>query len=252
MIRVQAKQVPLLFAFHEKYTQNLARETLVDIPYHNCGQHDYLLNLADYVTGCLSLDCYSKYIPDMSSEIFRDVQQFLEYLVVNNRILDVCMDSFKRVLALFQIECCSATIWLNTFIKPNYRASCESALQSSDSAALKEALLYADHVNTIRIIPTLPRRLLEALQSSDKEFVKTYKTSQYPSMQQVMTVIGWLTYTYGSICLQDTNALLSSLMPESCAADGYSLYMYNVLSNLQIGQSQASRPLFTRYLLEET
>lgn len=251
MVRVQAKQVPLLFAFHEKYTQNLAKDVLIDMPYHNCGQYNYLLNFADYITGCLSVDCYSKYIPAMRQDVFKDAQQFLEYAVVNHDIQGSQLISFNEVLTLFQIECCSATVWLNTFVKENFRKSCGSALQSSENAKLKNALSYADKVNTIRIIPTLPQILLNILQESEVSIVKNKDSFQQPSMQQVLTVIGWLTYTYGAICLQDTNALLNSLVPDSCLHDDYSLYMFNTLRNIQLEREGAAKPIFTRYAMEE-
>lgn len=220
MLRITPEQVPLLMSYHERYTENLTRHAVADIPFHNTNCDVLLLNYSDYVLGCLYSDCHSRYDSAYTPEVFLQSSQSLERLSVRGTIDAEDKQVLKTTLCLFQVECCMLAIWL-------------------------DSLITADNVDKIRVIPTVPLVLKPHLVE------RTPSTYVEPNAPELMEVIGWLGVTYGSLMLTDTQAVYRAVTEQACKADGYALFLYNLLQHLYATFKTSDALAFTCYNLEE-
>lgn len=214
MFRITADKVPMFFAFHEKSTRELIEGSLVGIPYHNKGSTDIVINFADYVVGCFTTDCHSKYLAGYDTKKYHNVRLFIESAVLSRTTLPQYRREFEQVLELFGVECCILTIWLNTFLKKQ----CGDA-QPGVSTGCGE-------VNIYRIIPSFPLRLLEVVQAFRSH------PQESPTSKDVLGVLGWLLNKYESLRSMNIEALYTSLSVDACKMDAYSMYMYQLLKCL--------------------
>ncbi len=257
MLRIAADQVSVFFAFHEKYTQELVKDSLRLITYRNRAENDFVINFSDFVSGCFSTDCYSKYLPEFDTDTFKEVKYFLEEAVVSGKIVEDYWKSFCDTLMLFGIESCLLSIWLNSFMRSSFEDSCRGLVGISDigdlRSKLNRALGFIGKVNVFRIIPTMPVRLIDTLMRNDKMIVTNRYSGEYPTQDKALEVLGWLMHKYPSVRSLNIDDIFSSLSEESCRKDEYSLYMFRLLEELMRYDSESAEdssaklrfPLFT-------
>lgn len=255
MVRISSENIPVFFSFHESYTRELVKHKLVNAPYSNLGIRSIVVNFADYVSGCFSTDCYSKYLPQFTSDVFHNSKLFIENAAIAGKLTMKYLDAFIDTLMLFGVECGMLAVWLNSFMKESYLEACK--LKAQMNAGLSDEnkdLESLSHVMTFRVFPTLPVNLIEALNGFEKVNIAVMGNEKPPAEQDVLELIGWLMLKYELVCTQDIRQIYSSIAVDACLADSFSLYLYQMFSafkEFDEVRESGDRLTFTLYDLKE-